>query len=297
MDRNTILTRLDQPDVLPELPDKFQSLFSTLVREDADTFEMLSEEIRCCEGLESYVLTFINSGFSSVRRKVDTIKDAVSYMGLQTAKTMIFAYVIRLLLSGAPKPTNHFKQSQYWSHILGTSVAAEMLYEKNHAQDKHRLFIYGLVHDVGISVMNRCLPDLMENIVELQLRRNLHQIIAERQIMGGLTHADIGAWICERWRLPSDITHMVSYHHKPLTARECTDELKHLHVADLISTNYYERLMGLRHTDFYPQELLRQIGITMEEVERIGVELPERVNAMRARMDFAAFFGADAERS
>ncbi len=292
MDRSKVIALLEQSNVLPKLPDKYQTLFAALASEETNTFETLSDAISRCDELDGFFLSFINSGYFSIRRKADTIRDAVAFFGLHTTKTLIIAYVVRVLLSGSQVRTVHFKHSVYWNHIVGTSVAAEQLYGKRHPQDKHRMFIYGLIHDIGVSVMSRCIPDLLDNIVEIQLERNLHQIIAERQVLGGLTHSDIGAWICERWRLPEDITHMVCFHHRPYTASAYAEELKHLHIADLISTNYYERLIGFRHTDTYPLEMLKQIGTTVQEVEQIGVDLPGLVDGWKARMDFDSFFSS-----
>jgi len=41
----------------------------------------------------------------------------------------------------------------------------------------------------------------------------LHQIAAEKVVLGGLTHAEIGMWLCEKWGLPREIVEIVGYHH------------------------------------------------------------------------------------
>jgi hypothetical protein len=34
---------------------------------------------------------------------------------------------------------------------------------------------------------------------------SLHQIVAEKIVLGGLTHSDVGAWLCKKWQFRDDI--------------------------------------------------------------------------------------------
>ena len=78
-----------------------------------------------------------------------------------------------------------------------------------------------------------------------KLLKGIHQIVAEKTVLGGLTHADIGAWLCRKWNIREDIINIVEFHHSPLLSRLNTCEVKLLHLADIISTEYYEKLLGI----------------------------------------------------
>jgi HD-like signal output (HDOD) protein len=37
---------------------------------------------------------------------------------------------------------------------------------------------------------------------------------AEEQVLG-VSHADVGAWLAEKWNLPAHLVHAIAYHHRP----------------------------------------------------------------------------------
>ena len=59
--------------------------------------------------------------------------------------------------------------------------------------DKEKIFTYGLIHDIGITVLDICLPEHLDKIHTMQLN-GIHQLVAEKIVLGGLTHENIGMW-------------------------------------------------------------------------------------------------------
>ena len=45
--------------------------------------------------------------------------------------------------------------------------------------DKDKMFTYGLIHDIGLTVLDIYLPDYLNKIYELQLK-GIHQITVEK---------------------------------------------------------------------------------------------------------------------
>lgn len=69
------------------------------------------------------------------------------------------------------------------------------------------------------------IPELLDEITQ-KLEKGMHQVVAERSILGGITHSEVGVWLCERWNIPKDITDIVGFHHTPFALETLTDELK-----------------------------------------------------------------------
>ena len=142
--------------------------------------------------------------------------------------------------------------------------------------DGNKLFTYGLIHDIGITILDACLPEKLTKISEKHMG-GLHQIVAEKIVLNGLTHADIGKWICEEWGLPEEICDVVGYHHNPFLKENISIDVIIMHLADSISTNYYEGLLGNKIDFVYSEKTRLKLGLSKEIVQELADKLPEEV--------------------
>lgn len=286
MQHNEVMTLLEQSKDLPKVPENISYILKILNNPIGLDIEDLSEKLSDCCELEKYILSLINCGYFQLMRKITSIKEAINYLGMSTVKILTVVYITRLLLGDGTRKAELFDYRIYWNHILGTAVASEDIYKRKSPGDKYRIFAYGLLHDIGIAVMDICIPDVIDDIFKMEKEKGLHQIIAERQIMGGITHSDIGAWICKRWGLPEDIQTVVEFHHRPFSAEKYIEEVMSIHVGDLISTNYYEKLLGLNFTNIYPKGTLNSVGMSENDILSLSETLHEKVESAKEKFSF-----------
>lgn len=89
------------------------------------------------------------------------------------------SYFTRLLLPDNKGRAKLFNNNKYWKHCIGTSIAAYMIADETKLSDKDKMITYGLIHDIGITVLDICLPDLLDKVHEQQMK-GIHQIVAEK---------------------------------------------------------------------------------------------------------------------
>ena len=53
--------------------------------------------------------------------------------------------------------------------------------------------------------------------------------------MLGVTHADVGCWLAERWNLPGHLVEAIRFHHSPASAEVNKDLVSLIHCADVIA--------------------------------------------------------------
>lgn len=213
------------------------------------------------------------------KHTINTVKEALGYLGARNAKNIAISYMARLLLPDSQGRATFFDNKKYWKHVIGTAAAAYLIAEKSGISDKHKLFSYGLIHDIGVTVLDICLPDYLDKVHELH-QKKVHQIVAEKIVLNGITHAEIGKWICGEWGLPDEIAAVVGYHHTPLLTQNYVDEVKIMHLADSISTNYYEKLIGNDTTFIYVGKLMEALKVDKEFIDSIIMELPSVVDTL-----------------
>lgn len=211
------------------------------------------------------------------KHSISTVKEALNYLGARNAKTIAISYITRLLLPDSKGRAKLFDNSKYWNHCIGTAAAAYMIAEKSGLSDRDKLFTYGLIHDIGVTVLDICLPDFLDKI-HVMHQKGVHQIVAEKIVLNGITHADIGMWICEEWGLPDEIAAIVGFHHTPLLSKKHVDAVRIMYLADSISTNYYEKLLGNNTTFIYVDKLMEALKVDKEFIENIIVKLSSEID-------------------
>jgi HD-like signal output (HDOD) protein len=277
MDNEKVFILIEQSKQLPILPRNVSEILEMLKNPVGLDIDKLVQKVSQSEQLNSIMLKNLNSGYFQLNKKVETIKEAVVYLGMQTVQNLLIFFMTNQLFSSRTSEKRRiFDMSKYWKHVLGTSVASCILASRTKQGDKYKLFSYGLVHDIGISVLDVCLPEMIDEI-NSKLQKGIHQIVAEKTVLGGLTHADIGAWLCRKWNIREDIINIVEFHHSPLLSRLNTCEVQLLHLADIISTEYYEKLLGINLNHGISNQMMVSLGLTEADIKYVVEKLPEEM--------------------
>lgn len=266
---------------MPRLPHDVAEMLEAMKDPLQLDIDELANSVARCGQLNDLVLKNLNTGYYQINKKITSIREAVVYLGMHTVQNLIIFYITRLLFSEVAHKNKYrlFDVNLYWRHVIGTSVASSMLSARAQKGDRFKLFTYGLLHDIGIALLDACTPGLLDMAAEKVLT-GLHQVIAERLVFGGITHADIGAWLCRKWNIREDITSIVEFHHTPFMAQNTTDEVKIVYVADIISTEYYEKLLGLNINHEISRQIMDHLGITDDDRLEIAEVLPQEVDKM-----------------
>ena len=279
--RETLFEMLDNSKKLPKLSSGISEILAMLKNPSEVDIDLLAQKVSEYGQLNELVINNFNSGFYGTNRKIISIREAVVYLGMHTVQNLIIFFITRELFSNVPREnkTRSFDMPQYWRHIIGTSAASVMLSSRIRQGDKYKLFSYGLLHDIGIALLDACLPDLMDD-VSAKVTNGVHQLAAERLVMGGLTHSDIGAWLCRKWNIRDDITTVVEYHHTPSLDKTDSIDLKIIHVADMFSTMYYEKLLGLTVNPVFNSKIIDSLGVSDHDKTAIIESLPQEVEKL-----------------
>lgn len=277
MNNHPTIKMIQESGYLPAIPKEFgETLHMLLEPYDYDIDEYV-EKLSTLPNLESNLIRALNYS-TKLNRKFFTLKDAILYLGANNARMIAIAYITGLMLppnrSGRARK---FDTVKYWKHCISTAIASYMIAEKTGLCDKEKMFTYGLIHDIGVTVLNVCLPELLDNVYELHIDKGRHPIIAEKVVLGGITHSEIGMWLCREWGLPEEICQIVGYHHSPLAKERTSNEVKITYLADAISALYFLNLLGTSLSFTYTEQAIEVLNLTKEDVAELGERLPDAV--------------------
>ena len=265
---------IQQSGYLPKIPKTFGEILAMLSEPCEFNMDECIEKLAGIPKLESTLIQALNY---KLNRKILTLKDAVLYLGVKNARMIAIAYITRLLLPTKSGRAKVFNNKKYWKHCIGTSIAAYMIAAETGLCDKDKIFTYGLIHDIGVTVLDICLPDLLDKVYTMVLEKGLHQIVAEKVVLNGITHAEIGMWLCKEWGLPEEISEIIGYHHSPLLYGKPSNEVKIMYLADAISTNYYNNLLGTKTTFIHTDKAREELNLSKEFIDEIAEKLPQEI--------------------
>ncbi|NMA65244.1 MAG: HDOD domain-containing protein [Clostridiaceae bacterium] len=277
MQQERIFKLIEESGCLPQLPLNISQILHIIKNPIEADIDWLIEKVSASEELQNMILKNINCGFFKLNKEITTIKEAIVYLGMQTVQNMLIFYItLQFFPETVKKCDRTFDMHKYWRHVLGTSVASYLLAQQIKKWDKYELFSYGLMHDIGIVVLDFCLPQVLDSITE-KLFNGVHQIVAERICMGGITHAELGAWVCRKWNIREDIINIVEFHHTPFRARANQDLVKLIYVADVISAEYYEKMLGINLDHNISEKVMNDLDLTNEHIEAVIKVFPEEL--------------------
>jgi len=277
MQNERIFQLIEKSGQLPQLPENISNILYIIKNPIEADIDLLIDQVSRSSEINNMILKNINCGFFQLKKEIRTLREAIVYLGMQTVQNMMIFYITLQFFPQAGKTAGRtFDMHRYWKHVLGTSVASFLLARRIKKWDKYELFSYGLMHDIGIVVLDTCLPELLDRVAEKVLS-GVHQIVAERICLGGITHGEIGAWLCRKWNIREDIVNVVEFHHTPYRAEASQELVKLIYIADVISSKLYEKMLGINIDHNLNEKVMNELGITDEHIQEVTRDFPEEL--------------------
>jgi HD-like signal output (HDOD) protein len=209
---------------LPPMPSTFAALQRARTDPSVDSSKVAAI-IQKDPAISAKVLQVCNSAFFRLPRRVASIQQAVSYLGLCTVRSMVLS--AELFRPGkALSPGLDLEQMQ--RHALSVAAIARMLAADNSWAEE--AFLAGLLHDVGFLLLARQDQDGMHRAFEA-VAAKMPLLEAEQQHMG-INHGVAGGYLLGLWGLPYEIVETVAHHEAPTQVKHsCFDVLSAVSIA------------------------------------------------------------------
>lgn len=197
---------------LPSLPQVLLQIMELAERDDVGLAE-LGQVVSRDTGLAAKVLSTANSAFYSRGRPIASIEQCLSVMGAAQVRRIALNQSVAELF-GRFQKTGGFDMRYYWYHVLCVALTARDLARRLEYDHVDEAYLAGLLHDVGQLALLTVAPDAY-----LPIFRNATgemSLMEQEQAAFGITHAEVGAWLGQRWNLHGFFNDALLYHHEPL---------------------------------------------------------------------------------
>lgn len=181
--------------------------------------------------LTTRLLKLVNSAYYGFPGRVDTISRAVNLVGIAELRNLTLAMAAMEVFGGLEN--EHFDMLGFWRHSVYCALVARYLAKQARVLHAERLFIAGLLHDVGRLLIFSLLPD--ESALILQRTGRGEKVCAAERGELGFDHAEVGYELLSLWRLPKELRIAVAFHHLPDVTEEARLEATLVALANQIA--------------------------------------------------------------
>lgn len=218
----------------PRLPSlgSINSALRELLNADQRYTSQVAEIIRRDPSLTARLLRLVNSVYYGLSTPVNSIEDAVFYLGVRQIRQLVMVTpIIEDFQKLAGNAT--FAWREFWQHCIGTAILTREVISTLRAPSDEVDYVAGLVHDVGKIAMASACPDHFELIHQRREIANTTLLEREREILG-LDHCEVGTLYLRSHNLPDALIDVARFHHTPERAAHHSQLVAAVQIADLM---------------------------------------------------------------
>jgi len=181
--------------------------------------------------LTARILRIVNSAYYSLASQVEVVSRAVSVIGEDDLRNLVLATSAVDTFKRIPNQLVDI--DLFWRHSVHTGIVARLLSKYCNILHGERLFVAGMLHDIGKLVLYFKEPELSQQVLLKAADTDGQLYNAEKEIIG-FTHGDVGAALIDAWKLSDTLKEVIAYHHTPLSAKDYRIETAIVHIANCI---------------------------------------------------------------
>ncbi len=231
---------IDALSHLPPFPAILNRLLASLAEEDVP-FAKIGDLIEKDTVISGNVLRMVNSALYARRGTVNSVRHALSLIGVEKVRNVVLGMSITRLWSKI-ETSGSWSMARFNKHSGEVAALSDCLAQHLPVNYGEGAFVAGLLHDVGRMLIALSMTPQYDAIVDLE-RTGRPICDCEIELLG-FTHAALSAEALTSWNLPAPICTAVLYHHEP-SADACVIGAGEVRLSRIVSVaNEYVNSIG-----------------------------------------------------
>lgn len=231
----TIKRVLRGVEEFPTLPTIYTALSEVMANPNstaADAGEVISRD----QASASKLLKSANSSIYGFRGKIDSVTQAIFYIGFEEVRNLILALGI-LDIFKKTDFSHTFNPVELWKHSIAVGAITRVLGSEMNIKNLENYFIAGIVHDIGKLLFFRSVEQDYIKTINHAMDNGLSIRDAEAEILG-VTHTVAGELIAEKWKLPQSIKNSIRHHYTGMVDGKVDRLVACVHLANIVARMY-----------------------------------------------------------
>lgn len=280
IDIKEIINKIDTLKPIPPVATQILALAEDVNSSVSEIADLITHD----PAITANVLRMCNSAYFGMRRKVESVNDAIILLGLD--------HIIDLVLMDSISHNFRYDHDGYglgegelWRHAVLSSYVANILTETHgRGARKHLVFTAALVKDIGKLILGRFVAFSFEKINILVHSQGYSFNEAEKEIIG-MNHEELGALMGQKWRFSEKLIYMIRHHHLSDPSAREDSETAMVYLADTVCMmmGMGTGVDGLAYR-FY-SDVLQRLNLTAEDLQAVIAETSENRENIESLLD------------
>ncbi|MCG8636191.1 MAG: HDOD domain-containing protein [Desulfobacterales bacterium] len=194
---------------LPALPQIYSEI-NAATKDPKCSGKDIADIVSKDTGLSATLLKIINSAYYGFPEKIDSLAYAAMALGTRQICSLAMGITVINYFKGMPGAA--LDMEAFWRHSVGCGIMARNLATHVRGVNSERVFIGGLLHDMGRLVFLNHFPGVSGTVMAQagKLNLSLHRIEPRYFGMG---HAEFGSRLAQVWNFSPEISALIRDHH------------------------------------------------------------------------------------
>jgi len=219
--------------------------------------------------LTARLLRIVNSAYYQYPSKIETVSRAVTIIGNRELRDIVFAATVAGIFEKISSDLIDIES--FWRHAVYCGIVSRIIAKKSQVLHNERLFVAGLLHDIGRLIIAYKLPTQSREVLSCMKQESIPLHVAEEKVIG-FNHAQVGAELMKTWALPQSHQLAALHHHDPQCANEYALEASIVFLANAITELAEAGVHEVKELTSVPQHIWNFTKVSSSDVERILIE-------------------------
>jgi len=219
--------------------------------------------------LTARLLRIVNSAFYQFPSKIETVSRAITIVGNRELKDLVFAATVAGIFEKVSSDLIDIET--FWRHAVYCGIVSRIIAQKSGVLHSERLFVAGLMHDIGRMVIAYKLPNQCRDVLRYRKDNGVDLHVAEQAVLG-FDHAEVGAELMKAWSLPQSHQLAALHHHNPAKASEFVLEASIVYLANIITELAEVGTDDVEVLKKVPDAIWQMTNVSTADIEDILVE-------------------------
>lgn len=160
--------------------------------------------------LTSRVLRTVNSTFTGITSKVQSVQQAISLLGFTQIRNLAVTAAVAEIFR-KDEEVERYSRKRLWRHLVSVAMASRMIAQRFGLARFEEAFLAGLLHDVGIILLDQYEHETFVGVIRTVAPGGRLSAVETERL--GFDHAELGERVAKRWGFPETAVSAIRYHH------------------------------------------------------------------------------------